>query len=168
MFILEVHLKANYPCPAFCFSSSLPLFPLLGCNHSCRWLLRTTLTYSTSAASTPSACCLWRTGRWVSVSWLNLFMQNLTDVSDTKCQPFTESRLLWQFWACEDMCDVDLCDCAPAWTDSLDYTLVPFWGLFYFYFLFRSLIYMVQICWYFSLWSPLMGLAAGLLSEAPN
>lgn len=45
-------------CIAFCSPSSRPLPPSPGCNDSHRLPLRTTLTYFTSAASTPSACCL--------------------------------------------------------------------------------------------------------------
>lgn len=55
---------------ALCSSSSCPLPPSPDCNDSHRLPLRTTLTYFTSAASTPSACCLWKMERWVSVERL--------------------------------------------------------------------------------------------------
>ena len=57
------HLNISLPVVSLSLPPPAPdLIPIL------RWRLRTTSTSSTSAASTPSACCLWRTGRWVSAA----------------------------------------------------------------------------------------------------
>lgn len=73
------------------------LSPSLEFNLSRRWLLRTTLMCFTSAASTPSACCLWRMGRWVSISLLNCFIpkpQSSAGISDRIMRP------RWKIDAC--------------------------------------------------------------------